>query len=414
MFDTNKNYWLYIAPYVYCCIKEKHALLYNTQTGATIESDTREILALLRSLHEKKNMGAVRCEGKKMLQEPYHKFVIEFYEKGMGNWTDTARMPDRPIQLMPVLNLQHDVDKLQKEKERHTGENVLRYLLELNLCLHTACEQNCLFCNDYFRQSLCCHRTKHGTQREVLNPTILQNILSQIRYGVVGKINLLGGNLLKYPYYKELPSLFADFKERVHLWNHYTNFILCETAMPDFFYDVPVTFPVKKTTWEHCLTLLNKQQSKYHFFITGIEEYEKAENLIEKYGINNYAIHPVYTKNNLAFFEESVYSDREDIFQAKLSFRQIFAHQKLNTFFFGSLTVLANGEVKANVNSSVLGNIFRDTLLDIIHKEMHTNTAWRKIRNIAPCSDCLYQYLCPSPSNYEFAIGKPNLCHIKK
>lgn len=27
--------------------------------------------------------------------------------------------------------------------------------------------------------------------------------------------------------------------------------------------------------------------------------------------------------------------------------------------------------------------------------------------------DCIYQWLCPSPSNYELVIGQPNLCHIK-
>jgi len=46
-------------------------------------------------------------------------------------------------------------------------------------------------------------------------------------------------------------------------------------------------------------------------------------------------------------------------------------------------------------------------------KEMLDNTAWRKIRNDYPCCDCIYQWLCPSPSNYELAIGKPNLCHVK-
>jgi pseudo-rSAM protein len=136
--------------------------------------------------------------------------------------------------------------------------------------------------------------------------------------------------------------------------------------------------------------------------------------LIEKYTISNYAIHPVYTKNNHVFFEEFIYTNREDIFQTKLSFRQIFAHQKLNTHFFGSLTIMPNGEVHANVNSPVLGNISCDTLLDIVNKEMLMNTAWRKVRDTAPCSDCLYQYLCPSPSQYELTIGKPNLCHIKK
>jgi pseudo-rSAM protein len=413
MFEKDKNYWLYIAPHTYCNIMNTKALLYNTQTGGSIETEDENILSLLRVLHEKKNLGTMALRGEALEQEPYNSFVTEFCNKEMGAVIDRGKIPEKPIQLMPVLNLQRDVDRLQNEQGRYSGEDALRYLLELNIYLHADCTQDCPFCKDFFRQSLCC-RKKHNAQPETLDISTLQSILSQIQYGTVGKINLLGGNIMKYPYYKELPSLFAKFKERVRIWNHYANFIDCKTIISDFHYDIPVTFPVNENAWNHCLALLIDTQVQYHFYITGEEEYEKAEIMIEKQKLSNYAIHPVYTKANLAFFEESVYTDHEDIFQTKLSFRQIFAHQKLNTHSFGSLTVLSDGEVYANVNSSVLGNVSCDTFLDIINKEMLTNSAWRKIRDMAPCSDCLYQFLCPSPSNYELVIGKPNLCHVKE
>jgi len=115
---------------------------------------------------------------------------------------------------------------------------------------------------------------------------------------------------------------------------------------------------------------------------------------------------------NKHFFEANVYLTKEDVFSKSLSFREIFARQKLNTNFFGSLTLMPDGKAYANVNSPVLGNIETESMLDLINKEMNENTAWRKTRNATPCTDCLYQYLCPSPANYEHAIGKPNLCHI--
>jgi pseudo-rSAM protein len=412
MFDSNKNYWLYIAPYVYCCIKDAQALLYNTQNGANMEINKQELLTLIRSLHEKKNLGAVYCEGEMLMQKPYGEFVNEFCTKGMGNLVDVVQMPEKPIQLMPVLNLQRDVEKLQKGREDNTGVEALRYLVELNIYLHATCGQNCLLCDGYFRQSLCCMK-KHGTSPEALGISTLKDVLSQIRYGVVGKINLLGGNILAYSCYEEFSTFLADFKERVHIWNHYANFGNCKILFSEFAYEVPVTFPLDETVWKQCVTLLKDMKVRYHFFIVGTEEYEKAELLIENYGIISYMVHPVYTDMNHGFFEEYVYTSREDIFQTKLSFRQIFAHQKLNTHFFGSLTIMPDGEVYANINSSTLGNITTDTLLNIINKEMLTNTAWRKVRDNTPCSDCLYQYLCPSPSNYEIVIGKSNMCHIK-
>ncbi|GHS91638.1 hypothetical protein FACS1894203_2740 [Bacteroidia bacterium] len=414
MFEKDRNYWLYISPHVYCNLKERKALLYNTHTGERIESADDKILSLLHLLHEKKNLGAIECRGDLLEQEPYYSFVTKFCEKGMGNVVDKEKMPERPIQLMPVLNLQRDVEKLQKERDRHTGEEILHYLLELNVYLYTSCEQHCPFCNDYFRQSLCC-TAKHSAQSpETLDISTLQNILLQIRYGAVGKINLLGGNILEYPCYKKLLTLLADFKDRVRIWNHYANFIDNQIVTSDFLYEVPVTFPVDKNTWKYCITLLKETKVRYHFFITRVEEYEETSVLIEEYGISNFAIHPVYTGANHPFFEEYVYTCCEDIFRAKFSFRQLFVHQKLNTRFFGSLTIFPDGNVHADTHNPALGNISTDTLLDIINKEMLRNTAWRKIRDEKPCSDCLYQYLCPSPSNYELAIGKPNLCHVIK
>jgi hypothetical protein len=53
MINKEKNYWLYIASHVYCCIKDEQALLYNTQTGESMETGIREIIALLHSLHER-------------------------------------------------------------------------------------------------------------------------------------------------------------------------------------------------------------------------------------------------------------------------------------------------------------------------------------------------------------------------
>ena len=55
-----------------------------------------------------------------------------------------------------------------------------------------------------------------------------------------------------------------------------------------------------------------------------------------------------------------------------------------------------------------------DTVYSLIHKELTKGHSWFQIRDQAPCTDCVYQWLCPAPSNYETVIGKPNLCHVKQ
>ena len=76
-------------------------------------------------------------------------------------------------------------------------------------------------------------------------------------------------------------------------------------------------------------------------------------------------------------------------------------------------SVLHNRDsVDENVNQEALGNI-NDDIRELIYYELVDGKSWHRIRNQAPCIDCIYQWLCPSPSNYEIAIGRPNLCHVK-
>jgi len=405
--NKTKNYWLYLSPQVYCCIKNEHLLLYHTQTGAYVESDTKEIIALIQELHQKHNLGAVCIDEKQLSATPYQSFIAEFCEKEMGGLIDGAQ--EKPIQLMPVLNLQRDIEKLQKDRERFTGEDVLHYLLELNIYVNNTCNSQCPLCATCFRQTMCC--TSNNEQQHLSKET-LQNVFTQIQHAPVGKLNILGGNILQYAHYAALETILQPFKERVYLWLHYLNVAKAETLFSGFKYDIPVTFPVNETEFSACLERLNSEDATFHFFITGENDYNQAERLFNTYTIRNYRLHPIHTGVNRRFFEENVYLTKEDIFSNPLSFREIFARQKLNTNFFGSLTLMPDGKVYANVNSPVLGNIETDSMLDLINKEMNENTAWRKTRNATPCTDCLYQFLCPSPANYEQAIGKPNLCHI--
>jgi hypothetical protein len=65
-------------------------------------------------------------------------------------------------------------------------------------------------------------------------------------------------------------------------------------------------------------------------------------------------------------------------------------------------------------DGSILGNIYTDNIYEIVSKEIEEGKSWFRIRSHAPCNDCVYQWLCPPPSNYEIAIGRPNLCFINE
>lgn len=412
MFDKEKKYWLVIAPYVYCCIKNKQALLYNTKNGKSLEIENKAIIALLQQLHKKQNLGTVYCKGNRLVKPEYKDFLCSFLAKEMGYIQDIMDFPERPIQMMPILNIQCDVDKLQKTEERDVGEMVLLYLSELNIYLYNVCHHHCGNCNKIAKQKLCCY-LKENELCQAIDVTALKHIFSQIKYAPIGKLNLFGGNIFQYPHYEALLPLLTQFKGKIHIWSHYLDFVNNVNLNPNFIYNIIVPFPLEKEQLLLSSSLLNSLQMKIHFYVTQYDECTKAEEIIDKYKIDDFSIHPVYIDTNSDFFKEYVYMSKDDILQFNTSFNQIFIHQNMNSHFFGSLTISVNGDVSANLNSPVLGNIYKDALVDIVNREMIENTAWRKIRDSQPCSDCLFQYLCPSPSNYEVVIGKSNLCHVK-
>jgi pseudo-rSAM protein len=120
---------------------------------------------------------------------------------------------------------------------------------------------------------------------------------------------------------------------------------------------------------------------------------------------------PKFTGENIDFFIKYVFLDKEDLLKSKVTKKNIFAKQVLNTNDFGKLTINHTGEVFANTYHKSLGTI-NDDIRELVCKEMNMGISWRRIRNMNPCCDCVFQWICPSPSDYEIEIMKPNLCNI--
>ena len=220
-----------------------------------------------------------------------------------------------------------------------------------------------------------------------------------------------------YPDWIKLKQVLAKYDYAFHFWIYYKNLIKEESALSGFNekdkIDVIVNFPVKDQVLSKLISQYkNHNNLTFHFFVENESHCEFVKCLEDKYPLNNLKIVPFFTGDNSIFFKENIFTDKEDILTEPIIMRKIFCNQKLNSNDFGILNILPNGDVNANMNTDILGNIKNDLLSKIIYEELIRNTAWRKIRNDKPCNDCLYQFLCPPISNYELAIGKPNLCHV--
>ena len=167
--------------------------------------------------------------------------------------------------------------------------------------------------------------------------------------------------------------------------------------------------------WNHAMEILLIQTLpvEFVFEISSEDDIQQSERFVEKYQIDKYKLKPVYTGNNIRFFKEEVFLSKEDILSTPMTMKDFFARQAVNLYDFGKITILPNGDAYANLNHPLLGNIYTNNIHEILHKEVEEGKSWLRVRDQAPCSDCVYQWICPSPSNYEIAIGRSNLCHIK-
>jgi pseudo-rSAM protein len=410
--NTKTDYWFSLASHVYVEFKTSKMLLYNTKTGISIESSEKEVILLVSELYEPKNLGAIFLNKELQACVAVQNFIKEVLEKQMGDLIELSTMPQKPISLLPILNLQRDVERLKKSNAETMllSSDTIHYLLELNIYLNDSCHKKCTYCKEYCKQLRCCTANQANLEISV---ELLENIFQQIDYSPIGRINLLGGNISEYKNAAQLLKIFSSLKDIMHGYIFYDSYK--KTELTDALQiELIVNFPVNEQVFADVCSLVDKQKSSWHFIVTSEEDYWAAEKLSAQFGLDRYAIKPFYTAKNLDFFREHIFMSKEDIFSQTVQMREIFRNQKLNANNFGILYILTDGSVKANINTSVLGNIKTKTILDLIYKELLENTAWRKIRDKQPCSNCIYQFICPSPSDYEKIIGMSNFCHIIK
>lgn len=405
-----KDYWFALKSHVYVEHKENKMLLYDTQSGNRIETTFKKAISLINGLYLPENLGVI-CINKEMLNPTETTFIQEVLDKDMGDLTDVEQMLQKPVRLVPILNLQKDIDKFAERENiaAFLGKDVSKYLQEVNIYLNDTCQLSCKSCKDYYKQFHCCSTTDRKNE---LSLELLNGIIEQLRYLPIGIINLSGGNIYQYKFLKELANMPIP-QDKVHCYIHYKNYRSHE-FIDLLKLEILVNFPVDESVLQQTQNLVNTERAKWHFLIETEQQYHEMERLISKLQIEKQDIHPFFTGQNLDFFEDNIFLNKEDIFFKTFQMREIFRNQKLNSNYFGTLHILPNGTVKANMNTTSLGNIQIDEILNIAYKELIENTAWRVIRDMQPCCDCIYQFICPPPSDYERVIKRCNLCEIER
>jgi len=405
-----KNYWFYIANHVYCNIIKNKAFLYNTNNGASIETQNSNIIKIITEIFKDKNLGVISLIIDDSQEVELTAFINNIIEYNMGGLILKKDSKTKPIQLMPILNIQNDINKLEKDTNRSIGENVMKYLHELNIYIEDECILNCKGCNEFSNQFVFC---KNNTSPSKMNDSILKRVFSQLQTSFVSRINIISSNVFKSIKHHIISDNFPKLSPRIYYHTFYKN-IIKQTIPIDLLSNIVILVnnPIDKDIFEKFDKNIFKN-STFNFIVEDLLNYNQIMNLVKQYNIHNFKIKPFYNGGNINFFKENIFLSSSDLFEKEMPMRYFFCNQTLNTNNFGTLNILSSGEVKANLNTKVLGNINNNSIKEMIHKELITNTAWRQIRNSEPCISCLYQFLCPPTSNYEMIFKQINLCNVK-
>jgi pseudo-rSAM protein len=409
MKNTATKFWFYLEPSIFIFKGKSQILFYDSESSKKIifeESDS--INKLINSLLDINNMYCISVNETDLKDISVHHFIEVLRDSYMADIIPYSTKG--PVVVPPVMKCH--ADKPKKDKAHAKGTNVMSVLNEITFYLNGKCYQQCKYCLYYFKQFSCCHKDKGELPlADVIK--IIDNIIS---VSLSSKINFNGGDIFLY---SQIEELLIYLKEKKIKSNIYFNYLNWNGKYKDMIFDgniilhIYITTPIDYIQLQHTINIFKHKLEVLQliFIVRNEQELLSTQTLINDFEIQQYSLVPFYDSENLYFFEQVVFTNVDDLLSASPTKHDIYKRQYVNMFDFGKLTLSSSGKYYSNMNFVSLGNITED-IVQIVGKEWVSGKVWKRTRDTEPCKNCIYQYLCPSPSNYEIAIGKNNLCNI--
>lgn len=323
-------------------------------------------------------------------------FIGQVAEKGMGTLHDDSGQRHL-ISFPPLLNIQRSWERI-KTRGYEAYNEILPFLTSLTFYTGGICPDT-----DWYRQV-----TYPVCSEEILTAGEILRFLADTGSPYITDIRIVLSSVKCYSDLHYLLEGLRTYGDAVSLYIRAEETIGNETALMlsdsgisiVLLHTAPFTDFISQTV-----------ASRHIFLVTSEKEYEDALRWSGDNGIKTPDIVPVYNGENADFFRKNVFLAEQEILGSRLERRSVFAHMAVNTGFFGSLTFMPDGSAYASpAYGEQIGDI-SDSVYDIITAELECNTAWRLTRDMSGrCRNCLYRYLCPSPSAYEKVMELECIC----
>lgn len=402
---NNSQYWLVLYPHVFIFTEKKRVLFYNSFTGCFIYCDSSKITD---GLNNPDNNYAIPICLEQMQNKEINTLIRRLEHAQNGKLVVATKENIKPLSIFPRMVIDNFGYNPDKRSYKRFSE-----LTELTLYITGNCSKECPNCDNIFKQHLWCHKI----DSEIPYDKLLK-YLSFLPLSGIMRINILGGDIFSYTKLCQLIAFLDQFPiAKVFFINSVQ--LLDNIDKLEFLSDKKNSLKILFSPTYHKFLFnrvissleINRMPVTLIITVSSIEEFKYVVEITSKHGIDTEIV-PIYTGENIDFFENYVFMDIDDIQNNVLSMREIFAHKYINTNYFGKLVLTANGEIYANVNDGQVGTI-NDSIYEIVNSQFRMNSSWRQTRNNQVCSECIYRWLCPSLSDYNFVLNRFDLCNIK-
>lgn len=412
MYKNKKHYWFYIEPYSYLEIVAEKILLLNTlnQESIIIENN-RYFNTLFKSIIKSKN-GVVKIDDEDLKQNK--SIFSKIRNKFIGEYISLELCPNIPVNFYPLFKINNDF-YLKNTKTPDNAHEIFQ-----NATIFLSLNADVLGNPEFVKY----RKILNINNANGLNPKSLISFLKQSRGTNLSNIEIFGLKDYKEIEMKTIISIFKSFSLNIHFnFNSEELLDLCSSNNTSLFnktngnFIFKINYPVKNYEEKNFNKLFKLIQTKenyiFSFFIESKKEYDVVEKIISKYTDINYNIYPIFNKN-LSFFKSTVFNNLTDILKSETSMVKIFKNKKINSNYFGNLIIANDGQVYTSCFEKAIGNISKDNLSSFIQKSISKNESWFLVRNsVMPCNSCLLKNICPPISDYEFLIGRYDLCNVK-
>lgn len=400
-----KTHWFTLHEDTFLWLKDNKVLVYNAENkNRAFFNLSDKLEKICYRLLELENLYTVELTVEDVNDEEISQWIHSLIDMRAGYLSLNVEFDNRPVSLMPVLKVQDNREYYEGQQELGFKGKILQNLHELTFYINGSEEGDA----EYFKQTIFPVRSDLALER-----TRIRLFIKNSRSFFLSNVNLVG-DLFSYP---DIGELVNDISElSVQLTIH--------ILIKDFLNHVQEIKEMKWPTDTRINILVDRvfdvsslKDLSFPFslavFIFSEDDFLRYSSLFDTFSLaEDICFIPVYNGENMSFFESNVFMEKDDIDNVDLSKNEIFIRQAINIGDFGKLTIMPDGKVFANVNMPSLGTI-DDSPYSIVYKEFIAGESWFRLRAQIPCENCVYQWLCPSPSNYEIVIDRPNLCHVK-